>query len=153
MNNIIERLKVCWHVLTKKNYAFFAIGKDALVFDDNGHYSHIKPNSVTAYSDVDKTTSYITDNGLRTFYSFFWDTVKDFSDMRLKVENHQEKFIETLNNLKQMLDKFYNEQQHDENEKFYCKARGEVTYRKTCKNCIIASVDEDGNFYCPYYKK
>lgn len=39
-------------------------------------------------------------------------------------------------------------------EKFYCEYRDyEVTYRKTCKNCIMASVDEDGNFYCPYYKK
>ena len=44
-------------------------------------------------------------------------------------------------------------QQHDETEKFYCEGRErEVTYRKTCKNCIIASVDEDGYFYCPYYK-
>lgn len=97
--NILERLKVCWHVLTKKNYAFFAIDKDALLFNNNGDYSHIKPNSVAAYSNVDKTTSYITDNGLRTFYSFFWNMVKDFSDMRLKVENHEQKFIEVLNNL------------------------------------------------------
>lgn len=45
------------------------------------------------------------------------------------------------------------EQPHDV-EKFYCEYRDyEVTYRKTCKNCIVASADEDGNFYCPYYKK
>lgn len=52
-----------------------------------------------------------------------------------------------------MLDKIHEEQQHDDAEKFYCEFRGhEVTYRKTCKNCIVASADEDGNFYCPYYR-
>lgn len=53
-----------------------------------------------------------------------------------------------------MLDKIHDEQQHNDVEKFYCEGcECEVTYRKTCKNCIIASVDEGGNFYCPYYKK
>ena len=53
----------------------------------------------------------------------------------------------------EMLDKIHEEQQQDNAEKFYCEGREcEVTYRKTCKNCIIASVDEDGYFYCPYYK-
>lgn len=50
-----------------------------------------------------------------------------------------------------MLDQIHDEQQRD--EKFYCEFRDcDVTYRKICKNCIIASVDGDGNFYCPYYK-
>lgn len=53
-----------------------------------------------------------------------------------------------------MLDKIYEGQQHNGAEKFHCEFRDcEVTYRKTCKNCIVASADEDGNFYCPYYKK
>ena len=38
-------------------------------------------------------------------------------------------------------------------EKFYCEFRDcDVTYRKTCKNCIVASADKDENFYCPYHK-
>ena len=54
----------------------------------------------------------------------------------------------------EMLDKIHEKQLHDNAEKFYCGFRDcEVTHRKTCKNCIVASVDEDGNFYCPYYKK
>lgn len=37
-------------------------------------------------------------------------------------------------------------------EKFHCEFRDcEVTCDKTCKKCIVASVDEYGNFYCPYY--
>lgn len=50
--NILERLKVCWHVLTKKNYAFFAIDKDALVFNNNGGYSHEYQHKITEMLDV-----------------------------------------------------------------------------------------------------
>lgn len=65
-----------------------------------------------------------------------------------RFDGHDEEIME----LKKGINKIHNEQQHDD-EKFYCEYRDyEVTYRKTCKNCIIASVDEDGNFYCPYYK-
>lgn len=52
-----------------------------------------------------------------------------------------------------MLDKIHEEQQSDDAEEFYCVYRDcKVTYRKTCKNCIVASTDEDKNFYCPYYR-
>ena len=84
IKKIIERLKVCWHILTKENYAFFAIDTDGLVFDSEGNYSHIISSKITAYSDVNEIDSYITNDGQRTFYSFFWDSVKDFADMRLK---------------------------------------------------------------------
>lgn len=66
-----------------------------------------------------------------------------------RFEGHDEEIIE----LKRRINKIHEKQSHDDAEKFYCDYRGyDVTYRKTCKNCIIASVDEEGNFYCPYYK-
>lgn len=58
-----------------------------------------------------------------------------------------------INKILDFFDKIHKKQQHGDAEKFYCEGRErEVTYRKTCKNCIITSVDGDGNFYCPYYK-
>ena len=58
-----------------------------------------------------------------------------------------------INKILDFFDKIHKKQQHDDTEKFYCEGRErEVTYRKTCKNCIIASADEDGYFYCPFYK-
>lgn len=51
-----------------------------------------------------------------------------------------------------MLDKIHEEQLHDAKE-FHCEYRDcRVTCDKTCKNCLGSSVDENGNFYCPYYK-
>lgn len=41
----------------------------------------------------------------------------------------------------------------DDNYSF-CTFRGcKVTYRRTCKRCIVASVDDDGSFYCPFYSR
>ena len=31
LEKILERLVICWHVLTKRNYAFFALDNDAIV--------------------------------------------------------------------------------------------------------------------------
>ena len=57
-----------------------------------------------------------------------------------------------INKILDFFDKIHKKQQHDDAEKFYCNFRGrEVTYRKTCNNCIIASVDEDGYFFCSEY--
>ena len=42
MYNFIERLKVCWNVLTKRNYVYFGIGKKPFMWDENGYYIGIK---------------------------------------------------------------------------------------------------------------
>lgn len=70
-----------------------------------------------------------------------WDTITDYAKIRSGKEGNE------------MLDKIHDEQQHDD-KRFYCEYRDcDVTYRKTCKNCIVASHDGDGNFYCLFYKK
>ena len=64
-----------------------------------------------------------------------------------RFEGHDEEIME----LKNRINKIHEEQQHD--GKFYCEYRDcRVTCDKTCKNCLGSSVDENGNFYCPYYK-
>ena len=30
-SSILERLKVCWNVLTKKNYVYFGVGKEPII--------------------------------------------------------------------------------------------------------------------------
>lgn len=67
------------------------------------------------------------------------------SKLDLMLEFDEGIAVDSVEELKAKYDEFV--------EKFYCEFRDcEVTYRKTCKNCIVASGDEDGNFYCPYYK-
>lgn len=65
-----------------------------------------------------------------------------------RFDGHDEEIME----LKKRINEIHEEQQHDD-KKFHCEFRDcDVTYRKTCKNCIVASADEEANFYCPYYK-
>lgn len=78
----------------------------------------------------------------------------------MKDEKTTKKFIGALdvfmvnpNKGNAMLDNIHEEKQQNV-EEFHCEFRDcDVTYRKTCKNCIVAGADEDGNFSCPYYKK
>ena len=81
--SLIERLKICWHVLTKRSYAFFAVGKDALVFDDNGHYDRLDSNKLAAYSDFeDKYLS--TNDGIKHISYYIWSTIADFANKQLQ---------------------------------------------------------------------
>lgn len=43
-SSLLERLKVCWNVLTKKNYVYFGIGKEPVLWDENGKYKEIDKN-------------------------------------------------------------------------------------------------------------
>ena len=36
--SILERLKVCWNVLTKKNYIYFGIGNEPIIWNEDGSY-------------------------------------------------------------------------------------------------------------------
>ena len=38
-SSILERLKVCWNVLTKKNYVYFSVGKEPVVWNEDGTYN------------------------------------------------------------------------------------------------------------------
>lgn len=77
---MLERLKVCWHALTKQNYAFFAINENALVFDEQGNYNHINEGDVAAYSRVSHGHTYLTSNGKKKFKYFFWGAISDFAN-------------------------------------------------------------------------
>ena len=63
MNNLIERLKICWNILNKKNYVYFGIGKNPFIWDENGHYSGTKKGKFAEYDYVENI-KFNTDNGL-----------------------------------------------------------------------------------------
>ena len=71
MVNFIERLKVCWHVLTKRNYVYFGLGNDAFVFDDNGNYVNTKLNKIN------------TDYGLISLKDFMWSAISDYANQQV----------------------------------------------------------------------
>lgn len=87
IERIVERLVVCWHVLTKRNYVFFALDNDAVVFDDKGRYDHIKSNKLAAFDDFDETLNFSTRTGIANISWFIWSAVEEFAHKRMvKIE-------------------------------------------------------------------
>lgn len=81
--SLIERLKICWHVLTKRSYVFFAVGKDALIFDDNGHYDHLDSSKLAAYSDFEE--KYLsTNDGIKHISYYIWSAITNFANKQLQ---------------------------------------------------------------------
>ena len=48
-SSLWERLKACWHILTKDNYAVFCINNNHIVWNEDGTYNRIKLNSIACY--------------------------------------------------------------------------------------------------------
>lgn len=55
MKQIIERLKVCWYVLTMHNFLFFAYRQDKNLFvtNDQGELIGVKDNSIHGFYHID----------------------------------------------------------------------------------------------------
>lgn len=80
--SLIERLKICWHVLTKRSYVFFAVGKDALIFDDKGSYDHLDSSKLAAYSDFEE--KYLsTNDGIKHISYHIWSAIAAFANEQL----------------------------------------------------------------------
>jgi len=80
---LIERLKICWDVLTKRSYVFFAVDKDALKFDDNGHYDHLDSSKLSAYSDFEE--KYLsTNDGIKHISYYIWSAIAVFANKQLQ---------------------------------------------------------------------
>lgn len=81
MYNLIERLKVCWNVLTKRNYVYFGLGKNPFMFDDNGYYDGIKKGKLAVYDNIENVI-YKTDDSLLSLNKLMWDTIADYAKIR-----------------------------------------------------------------------
>jgi hypothetical protein len=83
LEKILERLVICWHVLTKRNYAFFALDNDAIVFDSNGNYSHIDTNKVTEFDYFDEDFNLGSKHGIKNIGWFIWSSIAYFAHQRI----------------------------------------------------------------------
>ena len=86
MKELIERLKVCWCVLTHRNYAFFSCKDSAIKFNIAGHYEGLADNGLAAYSSFGDMWFY-TNTGKRTLENILWDTIGYFAN-KMKEENN-----------------------------------------------------------------
>lgn len=81
MYNLIERLKVCWNVLTKRNYIYFGIGKNPFIWDENGYYAGTKDRKFAEY-DYIENAKFNTNNGLSLLKQFIWKSIKEYAETR-----------------------------------------------------------------------
>lgn len=84
MYNLIERLKICWNVLTKRNYVYFGLGKNPFVWDDNGYYDGIKKGKFVEYDNIE-TVIYKVDDGLTSLNKLMWSSIEDYAKTRYSV--------------------------------------------------------------------
>ena len=86
ITSFIERLTICWNVLTLKNYIYFGIKKNPIVWDENGRFVGLKPGATSHYCDVDESCKfYINDNEPTSLNKLIWNVVEKMA------KNEQEK--------------------------------------------------------------
>ena len=80
ITSFIERLTICWKVLTLKNYIYFGVKKNPIIWDKNGNYAGLIPGSTCCYWDVDESYMfYINDNELTTLNKVIWNVVEEIA--------------------------------------------------------------------------
>lgn len=90
MKRLIEKLKVCWNVLTKRNYIYFGLSsskKEPFVYDKKGYFVKTKKNAIAAYSSIEDMYFYIDDDtSVRSLDTFLWGAVSDFAKKQITKE-------------------------------------------------------------------
>lgn len=78
-SSLLERLKVCWNVLTKKNYVYFGVGKEPVVWNDDGTYKTVNKNALRCYSCITYDYQFNSKTGIRNLHDFVWDCIEKFA--------------------------------------------------------------------------
>ena len=89
MKRLIEKLKVCWNVLTKRNYIYFGLSsskKEPFIYDKKGYFVKTKKNAIAAYSSIEDMYFYTNDTSVRSLDTFLWGAVSDFAKKQITKE-------------------------------------------------------------------
>lgn len=87
MKRLIEKLKVCWNVLTKRNYIYFGLSsskKEPFIYDKKGYFVETKKNAIAAYSSIEDMCLYTDDDAfVRSLDTLLWEAVSDFAEKQI----------------------------------------------------------------------
>lgn len=85
--SLIERLKICWYVLTMRNYIYFGASRNPFI--DNGDGLHCNKGKVRSYSYIADDGRLIGDDGEMSLHDFIWGVVEDFARLArgIKTDN------------------------------------------------------------------
>lgn len=53
-SSIIERLIICWNVLTKRNYIYFGVGRNPIIWNEDGTFKETKKSEIKSYVYIDE---------------------------------------------------------------------------------------------------
>ena len=73
--HILERLKVCWYVLTRRNFVFSSYSKHMLTEDENGYLTGPTKNSIKGYYHIDEETFVVEPKGNMTLRDLICDNI------------------------------------------------------------------------------
>lgn len=87
MKRLIEKLKVCWNVLTKRNYIYFGLSsskKEPFIYDKKGYFVETKKNAIAAYSSIEDMCLYTDDDKfVHSLDTLLWEAVSDFAEKQI----------------------------------------------------------------------
>lgn len=78
-SSLQERLKACYHILTKDNYAVFCINNNHIVWNEDGTYNRIKSNSIACYCKVTYDVKFKMKGVITSFHDAFWSCIEIFA--------------------------------------------------------------------------
>ena len=78
-SSILERLKVCWNVLTKKNYVYFGVGKEPCVWNEDGTYKAVKENALSCFCSITYDYQFNSKTGIQNLHDFVWGCIEKFA--------------------------------------------------------------------------
>lgn len=77
--SLLERLKICWYALTMKNYIFFALGKEPIIWKEDGKVDKANPKQLKSLCYVDDTYKFKAYGKETTLHDFTWGVVEKFA--------------------------------------------------------------------------
>lgn len=78
-SSLWERLKICWSVLTLESYVYFGLGKDPIIWNEDGTYKKLKDKKFSAFTYIPydlKFTAYGKETNL---HDFIWRCIEKFA--------------------------------------------------------------------------
>jgi hypothetical protein len=77
--SLLERLKICWNVLTLKNYVYFGLGKDPIIWNEDGTYKELKKNKFSCFSCISNNYKFIAYDKETNLHDFTWECIEKFA--------------------------------------------------------------------------
>ena len=80
-SSLWERLKICWSVLTKKNYIYLGMSNRPFVFNKRGMYVGLNRRKFCSYSCVTYDYEFETKEGKTNLHDFMWERMGSLSKL------------------------------------------------------------------------